>query len=92
MSILLGLRRPLNTADVHIAADVAGHGVEEALPVVIIRDAGADLGRVLDKALTHELIGLFRALQNLLHVQQTGLDNVLLLQKQDLRVDRMQHN
>ncbi|MFR5404027.1 MAG: hypothetical protein ACLTG0_00160 [Oscillibacter sp.] len=89
--VLLGLRRPLDAADVDVAADVARHGVEERLPVFLVRDAGVGLGRVLDEALTEHRVGLFRNGQDLFHIEKAGLDDIFLLKEQNFGIDRVKH-
>ena len=89
--VLLGLRRPLDAADVDVATDVARHGVEERLPVFLVRDAGVGLGRVLDEALTEHRVGLFRNGQDLFHIEKAGLDDIFLLKEQNFGIDRVKH-
>lgn len=86
--VLLGLGGPLDTGDIHIAADVAGHGVEEGFPLRPFRDAQMDLRGILDLALPQHFIGILRDFQDHLHIQKTGLDLVFLLQKQNFGIDR----
>jgi len=71
-----------------IAADVAGHGVEEGFPLRPFRDAQMDLWGILDLALPQHFIGILRDFQDHLHIQKTGLDLVFLLQKQNFGIDR----
>ena len=87
--VFLGLTGPFDAAHLDVAADVGRHGVEKGGPVLFVGDFGADLGVVDDFALAEELVGFFAGGQHLLHVEQAGLDDVLLLEKQNFRLDHV---